>query len=113
MITSQVAQNTKGYMTVQLQLSEQIWWVLVRLFGHFIQKNIKIDADCSRRLRKCRTLMDSFRSQVSPECDIALANRILLDLQQVLQNLKHDLIATASSVSNEYAEEWISEIDQA
>jgi len=113
MVTPQVTEGTRGYINVQLQRSEQIWWVLVRLFGDLVRRDVKVDAEYSRQLRNCRTLINFVRSHICPECDIELANERLPDLQHVLENVKRDLIATAICVSGDYAQEWISEIDRA
>jgi len=103
----------RGYINVQLQRSEQIWWVLVRLFGDLVRKDTKVDDEYARQLRNCRTLINFVRSHICPECDIELANERLPDLQQILENVKRDLIATAICVSGDYAQEWITEIDRA
>lgn len=113
MVAPQITEGTRGYINVQLQRSEQIWWVLVRLFGDLVRKGIKIDAEHARQLRNCRTLINFVRSHICPECDIELANERLPDLQLVLESVKRDLIATALYVSGDYAQEWISEIDRA
>lgn len=111
--TSQVTEGTRGYINVQLQRSEQIWWALVRLFGDLVKRDIKVDAEHARQLRNCRTLINFINSHICPECDIELANERLPDLQRVLEIVKRDLIAVAICVSGEYAQEWISEIDRA
>jgi len=109
----EIAEGTRGYINVQLQRSEQIWWVLVRLFGDLVRKDIKVDAEYARQLRNCRTLINFVRSHICPECDIELANERLPDLQYVLENVKRDLIAAAICVPGDYAQDWISEIDRA
>jgi len=113
MMTPEITEGTRGYINVQLQRSEQIWWVLVRLFGDLVRKDIKVDAEYARQLRNSRTLINFVRSHICPECDIELANERLPDLQHVLENVKRDLIATAICVSGDYAQDWISEIDRA
>jgi len=113
MVTPEVTEGTRGYINVQLQRSEQIWWVLVRLFGDLVRKNIKVDAEYARQLRTCRTLINFVRSHICPECDIELANEKLPDLQALLENVKRDLIATTICVSGDYAQGWINEIDKA
>jgi len=113
MMAPQVTEGTRGYINVQLQRSEQIWWVLVRLFGDLVRRDVKVDAEYARQLRNCRTLINFVRSHICPECDIELANERLPDLQHVLESVKRDLIATAICVSGDYAQEWISEIDRA
>ncbi len=113
MVTPQIAEGTRGYINVQLQRSEQIWWVLVRLFGDLVRRDIKVDAECARQLRNCRTLINFVRSHICPECDIELANERLPDLQNVLESVKRDLIATAICVPGGHSQEWISEIDRA
>jgi len=113
MVTPEITEGTRGYINVQLQRSEQIWWVLVRLFGDLVQRDIRVDSEYARQLRNCRTLINFVRSHICPECDIELANERLPDLQQALESVKRDLIATAICVSGDYAQEWISEIDKA
>ena len=113
MVTPEITEGTRGYINVQLQRSEQIWWALVRLFGDLVRKDIKVDAEFARQLRNCRTLINFVRSHICPECDIELANERLPDLQYSLENVKRDLIATAICVSGDYGQEWISEIDRA
>jgi len=103
----------RGYINVQLQRSEQIWWVLVRLFGDLVRKDTKVDDEYARQLRNCRTLINFVRSHICPECDIELANERLPDLQQILENVKRDLIATAICVPGDYAQDWITQIDKA
>ena len=109
----ELTQDTRGYINVQLQRSEQIWWVLVRLFGDLVRKDVKVDSEYARQLRNCRTLINFVRSHICPDCDIELANERLPDLQHNLENVKRDLIATAICVSGDYAHEWIGEIDKA
>jgi len=111
--TPEIAQDTRGYINVQLQRSEQIWWVLVRLFGDLVRKDVKVDAQFARELRNCRTLINFVRSHICPECDIELANERLPDLQHSLEKVKRDLIASAICVCDDYAKDWISEIDRA
>jgi len=113
MATSQITEGTRGYINVQLQRSEQIWWVLVRMFGDFVRRDIKMDAEYARQLRNCRTLINFVRSHMCPECDIELANERLPDLQHALENVKRDFVATAICVSGDYAQDWIGEIDRA
>ena len=113
LVTPQVTEGTRGYINVQLQRSEQIWWALVRLFGDLVRRDVKVDAEYARQLRNCRTLINFVNSHICPECDIELANERLPDLQRVLEAVKHDLIAVAICVSGDYAQEWISEIDRA
>jgi len=113
MATPQITEGTRGYINVQLQRSEQIWWVLVRMFGDFVRRDIKMDAEYARQLRNCRTLINFVRSHMCPECDIELANERLPDLQHALENIKRDFVATAICVSGDYAQDWIGEIDRA
>jgi len=113
MVTPEITEGTRGYINVQLQRSEQIWWVLVRLFGDLVRKDIKVDAEYARQLRNCRTLINFVRSHICPECDIELANERLPDLQHNLEKVKRDLIANAICVCDDYAKDWISEIDRA
>lgn len=111
--TPEITQDTRGYINVQLQRSEQIWWVLVRLFGDLVRKDIKVDAQHARELRNCRTLINFVRSHMCPECDIELANERLPDLQNSLEKVKRDLVATALCVCDDYAKDWIGEVDRA
>jgi len=113
MVTPEITEGTRGYISVQLQRSEQIWWVLVRLFGDLMRKDIKLDAEYARQLRNCRTLINFVRSHICPECDIELANERLPELQHSLENVKRDLIATAICVCDESAKDWITELDRA
>jgi len=111
--TPEITQGTRGYINVQLQRSEQIWWVLVRLFGDLVRKDIKVDAQFARELRNCRSLINFVRSHICPECDIELANERLPDLQNSLEKVKRDLIANAICVCDDYAKDWITELDKA
>jgi len=113
MVIPQITEGTRGYINVQLQRSEQIWWVLVRLFGDLARRDIKVDAEYARQLRNCRTLINFVRSHICPDCDIELANERLPDLQYSLENVKRDLIATAICVCDDYAKDWITELDRA
>jgi len=113
MMAPEITDGTRGYINVQLQRSEQIWWVLVRMFGDLVQKDVKVDAEYARQLRNCRTLINFVRSHICPECDIELANERLPDLQHSLENVKRDLVATAICVCDDYAKDWITELDKA
>jgi Arc/MetJ-type ribon-helix-helix transcriptional regulator len=113
MVTPQITEGTRGYINVQLQRSEQIWWVLVRMFGDLVRKDVKVDAEYACQLRNCRTLINFVRSHVCPECDIELANGRLPDLQNNLEKVKRDLIATAICVCDDHAKDWITELDRA
>ena len=109
----QITQDTRGYINVQLQRSEQIWWVLVRIFGDLARRDVKLDAQLARELRNCRSLINFVASHICPECDIELANERLPDLQHSIEKVKRDLIATAICVCDDYAKDWISELDRA
>jgi Arc/MetJ-type ribon-helix-helix transcriptional regulator len=111
--TTEATQGTRDYINVQLQRSDQIWWVLVRLFGDLVRKDVKVDAQLTREIRNCRTLINFVRSHTCPECDIELANERLPDLQNSLENVKRDLVATAICVCDDYARDWMSELDKA
>jgi len=113
LVAPKITQDTRGYINVQLERSEQIWWVLVRLFGDLARKDVKLDGQLARELRNCRSLINFVRSHICPECDIELANERLPDLQQSLEKVKRDLVATAICVCDDYAKDWISEIDRA
>lgn len=105
--------GTRDYINVALERSEQIWWVLVRLFGDLIKRNIGVDLEFARELRNCRTLINFVRSHACPECDLTLANERLPDLHNSLAKLKHDLVAVALSLRENYARDWIDQIDKA
>jgi len=109
----QITRNTRGYINVQLQRAEQIWWVLVRLFGDLAHKDTKVDAQLARELRNCRTMINFVASHTCPECDIELANERLPDLQRSLERVKRDLVATAICVCDDYAKDWMIELDRA
>ncbi len=108
-----LSEGTRTYISAALQRSEQIWWVLVRLFGDMTRKGVSVNADYARDLRNCRTLINFVRTHSCPDCDIELANKRLPDLRYSLEQAKRDLIATALCVSEEYARGWIDEIDRA
>ena len=112
-VTQPVSETTRIYITATLQRSEQIWWVLVRLFGDMTRKNVSVNPEYARDLRGCRTLINFVRTHSSADCDIDLANKRLPDLRYNLEQTKRDLIATALCVSDEYARDWIDEIDRA
>jgi len=105
--------DTRGYINTMLERSEQIWWVLVKLFGDMLQKDVRVDPEYARELRNCRSLINFVRSHICPECDIELANERLPDLQNSLEKTKRDLIAMALCVRDDYAKEWINKIDKA
>jgi len=113
LMAPQVTAGTRGYINVQLQRAEQIWWVLVRLFGDLVRRDAKLDAEYARQLRNCRTMINFIRSHTCPECDIELANERLPDLQRVLEKVKRDLVASALGIPGYYAQEWIIELDKA
>jgi Arc/MetJ-type ribon-helix-helix transcriptional regulator len=108
-----IPQGTRGYINAQLQRSDEIWWVLVRLFGDMVQRDVKVDAQFAKELRNCRTMINFVRSHACPECDIELANDRLPDLQNSLDKVKRDLVATALCVCDDYAKDWITELDKA
>lgn len=111
--TPQIGQDMRGYINGQLQRSEQTWWVLVRLFGDLAHKDMKVDPQLARQLRNCRSMINFVASHTCPECDVELANERLPDLQQNLEKVKHDLVASAICVCDDYAKDWISELDRA
>jgi len=112
-MTQPISESTRTYITAALQRSEQIWWVLIRLFGDMTRKNVNVNPEYARDLRDCRTLINFVRTYSSPDSDIELANKRLPDLRNNLEQVKRDLIATALCVSEEYARDWIDEIDRA
>jgi Arc/MetJ-type ribon-helix-helix transcriptional regulator len=112
-VTPDLTAGTRGYINVQLQRIEQTWWVLVRLFGDLLRKDVPVNAECAQGLRNCRTTMNFVRSHISPECDIELANQRLPELQQNVDQVKQDLIATAIGFQDDYARDWILELDRA
>lgn len=108
-----ISEGTRTYINATLQRSEQIWWVLVRLFSDMTRKGVNVNPDYARDLRNCRTLVNFVRTHSCPDCDIELANKRLPDLRYSLEQVKRDLIAAALCVSEEYARDWIDEIDRA
>lgn len=112
-IVSPEAEETRGYINSMLQRSEQIWWVLVKMFGDMVQRNVSIDPELARQLRNCRTLINFVRSHICPDCDVELANDRLPDLQNSLEQAKRDLVALAICVCDDYAKDWINKIDKA
>jgi hypothetical protein len=107
------AEETRGYINSMLQRSEQIWWMLVRMFGDLVQRDVSIDPELARQLRNCRTLINFVHSHICPDCDIELANERLPDLQNSLEQAKRDLLAVAICVCDNYAKDWINKIDKA
>jgi Arc/MetJ-type ribon-helix-helix transcriptional regulator len=112
-VSPEISESARGYINTQLQRLDQIWWVLVRLFGNLVRKDVNVDIEYARQLRISRTLINFIRSHICPECDIELANERLPELQHILENVKRDLIAIAICVSGDYAQKWINEIDRA
>jgi Arc/MetJ-type ribon-helix-helix transcriptional regulator len=112
-MTPDMTEGTRGYINVQLQRIEQTWWVLVRLFGDLLRKDVQVETECAQQLRNCRTTMNFVRSHISPECDIELANQRLPELQQNVDQVRRDLIATAIGFHDDYARDWILELDRA
>jgi len=106
-------EETRGYINSMLQRSEQIWWVLVKIFGDLVQRDVNIDPELARQLRNCRTLINFVRSHICPDCDIELANERLPDLQNSLEQAKRDLMAVAICVCDDYAKDWTNKIDKA
>src|SRR3989337_2275371 len=39
-VQPEITEGTRGYINVALQRSEQIWWVLVKLFGDLVKKGV-------------------------------------------------------------------------
>jgi len=105
--------RARGYINTMLDHSEQIWWVLDRLFKDLVKKNVTIHADVIRDLRNCRTLINFIRNHVCPDCDIEIANERVPDLKHSLEKVKHSLIAVALSVGDDYAKDWRDTIDKA
>ncbi len=93
--------------------TEQVWWVLVKLFEDLIRKNANVSFETSRELRNCRTLINFIRAHTCPECNKDTTDRKLVDLQLSLETIKHELVAEALSVSKNYAKDWINKIDEA
>ncbi len=112
-MTADMTAGARGYINVQLQHIEQTWWVLVRLFGDMLRKNVEVEPECAQDLRNCRTTMNFVRCHISPECDIQLANQRLPELQQHVDQVKRDLIAAAIGFNDDYARDWILELDRA
>jgi Arc/MetJ-type ribon-helix-helix transcriptional regulator len=113
LMTPDMTEGTRGFINVQLQRSEQTWWALVRLFGDLLRKDVKVEPECANQLRNCRTMMNFVRSHISPECDIEVANDRLPDLQHSIEQVKRDLVANAICVADDYAKDWIIELDRA
>jgi hypothetical protein len=78
-----------------------------------VRKDAQVDAEYAHQLRNCRTLINFVRSHISPEGDIELANEQLPELQHSIEKVKRDLIATAICVCDDYAKDWITELDKA
>lgn len=112
-MTPDMTEGTRGFINVQLQRSEQTWWVLVRLFGDLLRRDVKVEPECANQLRNCRTMMNFVRSHISPECEIEVANDRLPDLQHSIEQVKRDLVANAICVADDYAKDWIIELDRA
>lgn len=98
-----ITEGTRTYINATLQRSEQIWWVLVRLFGDMTRKGVNVNPDQARDLRNSRTLINFVRTHSCPDCDIELANKRLPDLRFSLEQIKRDLVATSLCVSEDYA----------
>lgn len=105
--------KVEKYANTLLDQSEQIWWVLVKLFEDLIRKNVNVSIEIPRELRNCRTLINFIRVHTCPECNKDATDKKLADLQLSLETIKHDLIAEALSVSKNYAKDWINKIDEA
>ena len=112
-MTRPIVESTRTYINATLQRSEQIWWVLVRLFGDMTRKGVNVNPEYARDLRNCRTLINFVRTHACPDCDIELANKRLPELRYSLEQVKQDLVTTALCVSEGYARDWIDEIDRA
>jgi len=112
-LTQPVIESTRTYITATLQRSEQIWWVLVRLFGDMTRKGVNVNPEYARDLRNCRTLINFVRTHACPDCDTELANKRLPELRYSLEHVKQNLVTSALYVSEDYARGWIDEIDRA
>lgn len=108
-----VIESTRTYITATLQRSEQIWWVLVRLFGDMTRKGVNVNPEYARDLRNCRTLINFVRTHACPDCDTELANKRLPELRYGLEHVKQNLVTATLYVSEDYARGWIDEIDRA
>ena len=106
-------EERRDYINSMLQRSEQVWWVLFRLFGDLVQRDVNIDPDLAHQLRNCRTIINFVRSHTSPNCDIELASGKLPDLQNSLEQTKRNLVAAAICVCDDYAKDWINKVDKA
>jgi len=113
LLPPRATEDTRSHINAQLQRSEQVWWVLVRLFGDLVRKDVKLDLEYARQLRNCRSMINFIRSHTCPECDIELANERLPNLQSILEKVKHDLVAVAIGIPGYYTQDWITEIDRA
>jgi len=105
--------RARGYINMMLDHSEQILWVLVKLFEDLIKKDVKVHTDVTRDLRNCRTVINSIRNHECPDCDIKIANETVPELQRSLEKVKHSLMVVAMSVGDDYAKGWIDTIDKA
>jgi len=105
--------KVEKYANTPLDQSEQIWWVLVKLFEDLIRKNANVSVEIARELRNCRTLINFIRAHTCPECNKDTTDKKLVDLQLSLETIKHDLVAEALSVSKNHAKDWINKIDEA
>jgi hypothetical protein len=116
MEATQSIEDKRGYISVQLQRSEQICDVLVRFFEDIVLKGTIVDAEYSNQLKNCKGLINFIDSIACPNCDIddiESASDRLSDLQTILENVKRNLIATSMTVSCDYAQWWINEIGKA
>jgi len=105
--------EVKKYANTPLDQSEQIWWVLVKLFEDLIRKKANVSVEIPRELRNCRTLINLIREHTCPECDKDTIDKELVDLQLSLETMKHDLLAEALSIDKDYAKDWMNKFDEA
>jgi Arc/MetJ-type ribon-helix-helix transcriptional regulator len=116
MEATQFIEDKRDYINAQLQRSEHICDLLVRFFEDIVLKGARVDIEHSHQLKNCRTLIDFINSIICQNCDtgdIESASERLSDLQTILENIKRDLITTSMTVSSDYAQLWINEIDKA
>lgn len=96
----------------EIKRLEQIWLVLSDFFQDLNRRNIKVDV--SPELRNCKTLTSFIRtSMVHPPQDPTLIDNSMRNLQEILGKIQSNLISAALSVDENYAREWMNQIDRA
>ena len=91
---------------------EQVWLVLSDLFQDLNQRNISVNVASS--LRDCKTLIHFIRMSVThPSKEAMKIDDSLLNLMQILDEIKSDLISEALRLDENYVKEWMKKIDKA